>query len=507
MYSHAFFAGVNQTTPIATQATNSSDTSTPNPITTAALATTTGFDYVITGAVAGETGTYSPQNAFTLGNNQNAGTTATLATAYKRAATGSETPSMQHIGPNRQAIAGVVLNASETQFAPTVTSVTYGGQPMTNVTRVSVGPLVTAATEIWYIDEAGISAATDGTFVPSWDSTPDLVSFSHRFYTDIDQSDPIGDTGTNSTASSTPNPITTAGLATLTGDIVVTSAVAGNAGTYAAQNGFELGNNQNAGSSTLATADTTATAGVETPSMSHSGPNRQVVAGVVLNRLRVEPANAWTTGLTHVAGSGDDRMLVFLAGVENGAVPGTPPQGQRDLSTVTYGGQALTQASEVQICTAGATSSFCARAELWYLLEPGIVAATDSSFVPTWTGDAPYELEEFYAAVTLDEVDQTAPIGNISTNSAGTDPIQPTHAVGVGTGDIVIVAAMGGMDASYTPPTGYTEATDDALLSSTFSTAYLEVVTDGTQQPSISFDGTINRQVVLAATIKTIGTP
>ena len=284
MYSHAFFAGVNQTTPIAAQATNSSDVATPNPITTAALATTSGRDYAVTGAVAGNDGSYTPQNGFLLGNNQNAGATTTLGTAYKRAAAATETPSMQHSGPNRQAIVGAVLAASGTAFTPVVTSVTYGGQPLTKVTSVSAGSAVTAATEIWFLDEAGISAATDATFVPAWDSPPDLVSYSHRFYGDIDQSDPIGDSATNSSEVATPNPITTIGLTTVAGDEVVTGAVAGNTGTYTAQNGFLIGNNQNAGSSTLGTADKTAAAGFETPSMEHSAPNRQVVAGVVLNR-------------------------------------------------------------------------------------------------------------------------------------------------------------------------------------------------------------------------------
>jgi hypothetical protein len=192
----------------------------------------------------------------------------------------------------------------------------------------------------------------------------------------------------------------------------------------------------------------------------------------------------------------------------NGADPGTPPQGQRDLTSVTYGGQALTQASEVMICTPGGTTgAFCARVELWYLLEAGLTAATSSTFAPVWSGDAPYELEEHYAAVTLDRVDQSAPIGNTSAGTSTTNPVQPTHPTGVGTGDISIVAAIGGNDASYTPPAGYAEATDEALLSSTLATAYREVTADGTQQPAMSFDAGIIRQAVLAATIKTNGTP
>ncbi len=506
MYSHSFFGSVDQTTPTGAQATNSSDAATPNPIATAALSTAAGTEMVVTGAVAGNTGTYTPQNGFSLGNNQNAGATTTLGTASKSAAGATETPSMSHSGPNRQVIAGVVLNASVP--GPSVTSVSYGGQAMTKVTGTSVGTAPTASTGIWFLNEAGIAAATDSTFVPTWDTAPDLPMYSHAFFDGVDQSDPIGDNAANRSAAATPNPITTTGLTTVAGDVVVTGAVAGDTGTYTPQNGFSLGNNQTAGATTtLGTADKTAGAGAETPSMSHSGPNRQVIAGAVLNRRRAVVANSWTTGVTHTAGQGDDRMLVFVAGVENGADPGLAPQGQRDLTSVTYGGQSLTPAAEVMICTNGATSSFCARAELWYLLEAGIDAATDSTFVPTWAGDAPYELEEMYAAVTLDRVHQTAPTGNIGTNAATTNPIQPVDPVGVGRGDIVIVAAMGGMSGTYTDPAGYTEGTDQTLLSSTLATAFLEATTDGTEQPSMSFDASINRHVVLAATIKANGTP
>lgn len=241
--------------------------------------------------------------------------------------------------------------------------------------------------------------------------------------------------------------------------------------------------------------------------MQHSGPNRQAISGVVLQRRRASFANGWTTGLTHAVGGGTDRLLVFVAAMENGADPGTPPQGRRDLTAVTYGGEPLTPVSEVDICTANVTSSFCARAELWYLNEAGIAAATGTTFVPTWTGDPPYELEELYAAVTLERVHQVAPIGNVGTNSSTLDPIQPSDPIGVGTGDIALVAAMGGNTGTYTPPAGYTEGTDQTLLSATLATATLDVTADGSQQPTMSFDGVINRQVVLAATIKASGTP
>ena len=51
----------------------------------------------------------------------------------------------------------------------------------------------------------------------------------------------------------------------------------------------------------------------------------------------VSRVGSWTTGLTHTVGSGNNRLLVFAVGYENGgwSDPG--------VSSVTYGGQPLTR--------------------------------------------------------------------------------------------------------------------------------------------------------------------
>ena len=160
---------------------------------------------VVVGIAGGNDGTFTASNGFTLGNNQSGGT-ASLGTAYKAAAASTETPSLTHSNANRRAIAAVVLEPVETPDPATVTSVTYGGQGMTNVNAVSGGSGFTAATEIWFLNEVGIAAATDGSFLVNWSQTPDLPLYSHAFFSGIDQSDPIGPTATNSSATSTPNP-------------------------------------------------------------------------------------------------------------------------------------------------------------------------------------------------------------------------------------------------------------------------------------------------------------
>ena len=211
--------------------------------------------------------------------------------------------------------------------------------------------------------------------------------------------------------------------------------------------------------------------------------------------------DALTTGTTHTVSSGSNRLLVFIAGMENGMEAASPPAGDRNLTAVTYGGQSLTSAAEVVVCS-GSPDSFCGRAELWYLDEAGIQAATGSTFSVTWSGDPPFELEEYYAAVTLEDVDQSVPIGDSSSNSTTTvNPIQISSALSVGVGDFVVVSALAGNVGSYTADGGYTEGTDQSALSSTMASAYKAIAAGGTEQPSMQFDLTINRQVILAVVI------
>ena len=215
----------------------------------------------------------------------------------------------------------------------------------------------------------------------------------------------------------------------------------------------------------------------------------------------VSQANAWTTGLTHTIGTGSNRLLVFTVGMENGMEASSPPAGDRDVTAVSYGGQSLTLAAEVVVCS-GSPNSFCDRTELWYLDEAGIQAATGSTFSVTWSGDPPFELEEYFAAVTLEGVDQSSPIGDTSTNSTTTaNPIQTSGTLTVGQGDFVVVSAIAGTLGSYTPGSGYTEGADQSALSSTMASAYKAIVTAGTEQPSMLFDFTIQRQVILAVAI------
>ena len=163
----------------------------------------------------------------------------------------------------------------------TLNSVTYGGQTMTKVIDRIVGTNPTAYVVAYILNEAGVAAATSGTFVPNWSTTPDYVAYAHVFLQNVNQTTLIGASASNGVTSG--NTITTSALATSNGDMVIDAATCGNTGSYTINNGFTEGTDQTmGGTATGATGYKSATGVAETPSVTHSGANRQVLIGFVV---------------------------------------------------------------------------------------------------------------------------------------------------------------------------------------------------------------------------------
>jgi GH35 family endo-1,4-beta-xylanase len=165
----------------------------------------------------------------------------------------------------------------------TLNSVTYGGQAMTPIVSGTTGGTGYQAYAAAYIlNEAGVAAATDGTFNPVWNTAPEDVSYASVFLSNVDQTTFIGATASNSTTSSTPNPITTVALDTNNGDMVFDAAVCGNTGDYTLQNGFTEALEHDMSSSTGTDGYKSATGAAETPSAQHTNVNRQCIIGFVI---------------------------------------------------------------------------------------------------------------------------------------------------------------------------------------------------------------------------------
>jgi hypothetical protein len=195
---------------------------------------------------------------------------------------GSWTSGLTHTveaGSNR---ALILIAHVEEAGAISLSSVTYGGQSMTKVMdQIVASAGYDAYVAAYILDEAGIAAATSNTFAPTWNTTPDNVSYSSVFLQDVDQTDLIGDSASNTSTSG--NNLTTAALSTDFGDMVIDAATCGNTGDYTVNNSFSEAMEQDMASSTGTTGYKSATGADETPSVTHSGANRQVLIGFVVN--------------------------------------------------------------------------------------------------------------------------------------------------------------------------------------------------------------------------------
>lgn len=195
-----------------------------------------------------------------------------------------------------------IVHEESTSGTPTLTSVTYGGQTMTKVIEVSAvatyGNYVTA----FILDEAGIAAATNNTFVASWSGTTSSVAYTSVFLSNVDQTTSIGASASNSTTSGT-DPIATSPLSTEDGGMVILGATCGNVGSYnISANGFTEGTDQQFGSTSGGTGVAgykLATGASETPSVDYSATvNRQVIIGFVVQAAAASTTQTLTTSST-----------------------------------------------------------------------------------------------------------------------------------------------------------------------------------------------------------------
>ncbi len=186
----------------------------------------------------------------------------------------------------------IFIAHAEDDSAISLSSVTYGGQPMTKVIDETVGTSYRAYVAAYILDEAGIDATTGGTFVPTWSTTPDNAAYGSVFLSNVDQTTPVGPNDGAGTATSTPNPITTVALSTEDGDMVIDAATCGNTGDYTLLNGFTEAAEHDMSSSTGSDGYKFATGADETPSVTHNNVNRQVIIGFVVQAT----AGEWLYG-------------------------------------------------------------------------------------------------------------------------------------------------------------------------------------------------------------------
>ncbi len=188
---------------------------------------------------------------------------------------------------------------------------------------------------------------------------------------------------------------------------------------------------------------------------------------------------SWETGTSHTKESGSNRALIFIA---HGEMDGT-----MNLVNVYYGGQEMTKVIDKDY-----RSGINAYVAAFILDEAGIVASTTDTFSINWDTD-PTEIK--YASAFFENVNQSTLTG-ASATAGGTSATISTSALATSSGDMVILGATCGNSGSYTMNSGFTEGIDQSAGSSTGATGY-KSATGASETPSVTFDNTVNRQVIV----------
>lgn len=206
--------------------------------------------------------------------------------------------------------------------------------------------------------------------------------------------------------------------------------------------------------------------------------------------MAVSLAGAWGTALSHTAESGSDRILIFIPAYESSST--------RDITSVTYGGQAMTKVAgaSAQVGTTTINGIW-----FWYLLEAGIAAAADATFSVTWSPSAPSSV--FYAHAFFTGADQASQPLDSQSASAGSGTSLSTSALASGANGMAVAAitTSNACDVTFSVPG--TAGNEQDLASATLASAH--GATNGssiTPAASVSVD---SRMVMGAVSITAAG--
>jgi hypothetical protein len=242
-----------------------------------------------------------------------AGSTAVSKTAYT-------------VGTGKNRLIVVVVSDEATTVGSVINplGITWGGQNLTRAASISSG--TTLRGEIWYLNEAGISAARGScsyNFVVNWTggTSPTAEAFTAFTLQNIDQTTPVAaaNTATAAGLASVALPATASGI----NDIAVYGAATTSSATITAIGaGYTLINTQViAGTTTLhVAAKQTPAASSETPAPVWNVTGTQIlIAGVVFNGIT---ATATTTYYSFATGAWDANTSWSLSSDgSTGAVP------------------------------------------------------------------------------------------------------------------------------------------------------------------------------------------
>lgn len=197
-----------------------------------------------------------------------------------------------------------------------------------------------------------------------------------------------------------------------------------------------------------------------------------------------------TSKTNYSPGLGNNRLLVVSVSNETN-------NNVRSVTGITWGGQSLVFASSR---VNGGSGSNDLRAEIWYLNEAGINAASANcnTFVVTWSAGI---TTETFAVYTLKDVNQTTPVA--TTNGAApaaNNTVVALPSTAVSASSIICYAtATQGAD-THTPATGYTEQSDQIVGAATaLATATKQITGAGNETPGATWSA--SNQILITAVV------
>lgn len=178
----------------------------------------------------------------------------------------------------------VVAVAGETHKS--LTSLTYGYQPLTLAIAGYESTGVGARNYIYYLREVSIAAATDNRLRATWSSSlqgEETQQFASRAYQNVSQSNPIRMTDANTNAG--PVTISSNPLTVSKGDLVFASAMVGQPRSYSWSDPLDEGTDATAGGTVAHSAadfPVSTDLGTVTATATTTSPNRQALVSAVI---------------------------------------------------------------------------------------------------------------------------------------------------------------------------------------------------------------------------------
>ena len=247
-----------------------------------------------------------------------------------------------------------------------------------------------------------------------------------------------------------------------------------------------------------------------------SGPAMVDGIKVEIEKRELAPAaisiiDNWSNGLTKTISAGTNRCLIVVAAFENG-------NSFREITSMDYGGQPMTQVLEI---SSGTSTGFSDRLEVWMLLENGIALASGTTITPVYVANSLLENVELFTSTVFNNVDQVSPVfSNVGTaNNSSTNPHQLSSSfntlldgmsiTGVVCGNNTSPASTSGGTNTYAINSSFVEGTDIYISNPSFAasgicveTATKACVTTGTEQPTFTFAGNVNRSAMFGFTLQ-----